>query len=262
MPGDGSGGRRDALQLMGALSAQRIAFFLLISRILQRKKGAILKPLMVAFDVAGTTVSDGGVVIEAFSQAFQRTQPELWAQKSEELMAYALKTMGQSKIAVFTHLTGDAQQAEIANVAFEQAYLEEVELNGVSPIPGTEETFEFLRSEAIHIVLTTGFSRPTLDVILKALDWQSKISLSVTPAEAGRGRPFPDMLIKAANDLHVEDHANTMVVGDTVADIQAGLAFGASRVIGVLTGAHTNQMFIEANATSVVNSVADLPSLI
>ena len=221
-----------------------------------------MKPLMIAFDVAGTTVADGGVVIESFGKAFQRTQPELWATKSETLMAYALETMGQSKIAVFTHLIGDAQQAEIANAAFEEAYLEEVESNGVDPIPGAEETFEFLRSQAIPIVLTTGFSRPTLDVILKSLDWQSIISLSVTPAEAGRGRPFPDMLVKAASDLHVSDHANTIVIGDTVADIQAGLAFGASRVIGVLSGAHTNEMFVEAKATSVINSVADLPSLI
>ncbi len=217
---------------------------------------------MVAFDVAGTTVADGGVVIESFSQAFKRTQPELWETKSETLMAYALETMGQSKIAVFTHLIGDVQQAEIANVAFEQAYLEEVESNGVASIPGAEETFEFLKSHAIHIVLTTGFSRPTLDVILKSLNWQSRISLSVTPAEAGRGRPFPDMLVKAASDLLVLDHANTIVVGDTVADIQAGLTFGASRVIGVLSGAHTNEMFIDAHATSVINSVADLPSLI
>ena len=217
---------------------------------------------MVAFDVAGTTVADGGVVIESFGQAFKRTQPELWKTKSDSLMAYALETMGQSKIAVFTHLIGNAELAEIANIAFEEAYLEEVESNGVDPIPGAEETFEFLRSLAIDIVLTTGFSRPTLDVILKSLDWESKISLSVTPAEAGRGRPFPDMLIKAASDLQIRDYANTIVIGDTVSDIQAGLAFGASRVIGVLSGAHKKEMFVEAKATSVINSVADLSSFI
>ena len=221
-----------------------------------------MKPLMVAFDVAGTTVADGGVVIESFGQAFKRTQPELWKTKSDSLMAYALETMGQSKIAVFTHLIGNAELAEIANIAFEEAYLEEVESNGVDPIPGAEETFEFLRSLAIDIVLTTGFSRPTLDVILKSLDWESKISLSVTPAEAGRGRPFPDMLIKAASDLQIRDYANTIVIGDTVSDIQAGLAFGASRVIGVLSGAHKKEMFVEAKATSVINSVADLSSFI
>jgi phosphoglycolate phosphatase-like HAD superfamily hydrolase len=52
------------------------------------------------------------------------------------------------------------------------------------------------------------------------------------------------------------------VIGDTASDIQAGLAFGANHVIGVLSGAHTREVLEFAGATSVINSVADLPSLI
>jgi phosphoglycolate phosphatase-like HAD superfamily hydrolase len=53
-----------------------------------------------------------------------------------------------------------------------------------------------------------------------------------------------------------------MVVGDTAADMQSGNAYGAAHVIGVLSGAHNLQTLHEAGATSVVNSVADLASLI
>ncbi len=51
-----------------------------------------------------------------------------------------------------------------------------------------------------------------------------------------------------------------MVVGDTAADMQAGIAYGATQIIGVLSGAHGQQTLNEAGATSVVNSVADLLS--
>jgi phosphoglycolate phosphatase-like HAD superfamily hydrolase len=53
-----------------------------------------------------------------------------------------------------------------------------------------------------------------------------------------------------------------MVVGDTAADMQSGNAYGATHVIGVLSGAHNLETLHEAGATSVVNSVADLASLI
>ena len=217
---------------------------------------------MVAFDVAGTTVIDDGIVLAAFEGAFVRTQPQLWEGKANELMAYAMETMGQSKIAVFTHLIGDLAQAKLSNLAFEEAYLEEIKKNGVQPIPGVEECFAYIHSLAIPVVLTTGFSRHTLNELLDSLGWESKIALSVTPDEAGRGRPFPDMLKLAANELKLINHANTIVVGDTISDIQAGRAFGARSIIGVLTGAHTKEMLINANATSVINSIADLPSLI
>jgi phosphoglycolate phosphatase-like HAD superfamily hydrolase len=53
-----------------------------------------------------------------------------------------------------------------------------------------------------------------------------------------------------------------MVVGDTAADMQSGVAFGATQVIGVLSGAHNQETLYSAGATSVINSVADLSSLI
>lgn len=221
-----------------------------------------MKPVMVAFDVAGTTVMDDGIVLKAFEGAFSRTQPHLWDEKADELMSYATETMGQSKIEVFTHLVGDSALARITNLAFEDVYLEEIKTNGAEPVPGAEECFNFLRSLSIPVVLTTGFSRQTLDTLMDVLGWKSKITLSVTPDEAGRGRPFPDMLEQASNQLKLIDRENSIVLGDTVSDMQAGLAYGARSVIGVLTGAHTREMLIDANATSVINSVVDLPSLI
>lgn len=125
-----------------------------------------MKPVLVAFDVAGTTLNDDGVVIHAFKIAFESTQPELWPTKGQEWTQYALDTMGQSKIAVFTELLGDAELAHTANVAFEEAYVTHIAEVGVTPIPGTNETFDFLRGVGIKIALTTGFSRSTLDFLI------------------------------------------------------------------------------------------------
>jgi phosphonatase-like hydrolase len=217
---------------------------------------------MVAFDVAGTVLNDDGLVIAAFKVAFERTQPDLWPTHGAEWTQYAIDTMGQSKIDVFTELLGDAEKAHQANVAFEESYVSEIAEDGALSIPGAEEIFEYLRSKKIAVALTTGFSRSTLDTLITELGWRDLIDVSVTPGEAGRGRPHPDMLQKAATTLGVTNPANVVVLGDTASDMKSGVAFGAGQVIGVLTGAHDEVTLRDAGATTVVNSVADLKSLI
>jgi phosphoglycolate phosphatase len=217
-----------------------------------------MKPAFVAFDVAGTTMKDDGVVVAAFEKAFSNAFPNEWEQFGHEWLEYVVETMGQSKIEVFTHLLGSLELAVKANVAFEMAYRKEIEDHGAEAIEDIEDVFRQLRSEGIPVVLTTGFSRSTLDVILDALCWSSLIDLSVTPAEAGRGRPHPDMLKLAAEKLGVAEPASVVVLGDTQSDVKAGLAFGAQRVYGVLTGCHDAKLLKAAGATEVLYSAADL----
>jgi phosphonatase-like hydrolase len=217
---------------------------------------------MVAFDVAGTVLNDDGLVISAFKKAFEATQPDLWPTHGEQWTQYAIDTMGQSKIHVFTELLGDAEKAQAANVAFEESYLSEIAEIGAVPIEGAEDVFKYLRAKGIAVALTTGFSRTTLDTLLSQLGWKDLIDLSVTPGEAGRGRPHPDMLNMAVEVLGITNPSHVIVCGDTAADMQAAISFGASQAIGVLTGAHNQQTLHDAGATSVINSVADLKSLI
>jgi phosphoglycolate phosphatase len=217
---------------------------------------------MVAFDVAGTVLNDDGLVIAAFKNAFEATQPDLWPTHGNRWTQYAIDTMGQSKIEVFTELLGDAEKAHQANIAFEESYLSEIVETGAVPIEGAEEMFKYLRSEGIAVVLTTGFSRSTLDTLTFELGWKDLIDLSVTPGEAGRGRPHPDMLRKAAAALEISTPMQVIVLGDTASDMQAGVAFGAGQIIGVLTGAHSVDTLHNAGATTVVHSVADLKSFI
>jgi phosphonatase-like hydrolase len=170
--------------------------------------------------------------------------------------------MGQSKIDVFTELLGDANKAQQANVAFEESYVNEIAKVGAVAIPGAQEMFMYLRSQNISVALTTGFSRTTLDTLITELGWRDLIDVSVTPSEAGRGRPHPDMLHRAATTVGITNPAHVIVLGDTASDMKAGVAFGAGQVIGVLSGAHDEVTLRDAGATTVVNSVADLKSLI
>lgn len=216
---------------------------------------------MAAFDVAGTTVKDDGIVIEAFKVAFEMTQPDLWPTKGDAWTQYAIDTMGQSKIEVFTALLGDKEKAYQANIAFEEAYVNEVAEQGISEIPGSLELFASLREKGIPVALTTGFSRSTLNVIITELGWHDVVDLMVTPEEAGRGRPHPDMLLYAAKKLNAPSPEFSLVVGDTASDMKSAVAYGSKNIYGVLSGAHSKEMLVDAGATSVVNSVVDILTL-
>jgi phosphonatase-like hydrolase len=217
---------------------------------------------MAAFDVAGTTVKDDGIVIEAFKVAFEMTQPDLWPEKGAEWTQYAIDTMGQSKIEVFSALLGDREKAVQANIAFEEAYVNEIAEQGISEIPGSLELFASLRERGIPVALTTGFSRSTLNVILIELGWHDVVDLTVTPDEAGRGRPHPDMLLHAARKLNAQSPEFSLVVGDTASDMKSAVAYGSKNIFGVLSGAHSKEILVDAGATSIVNSISDINSLL
>jgi phosphoglycolate phosphatase len=216
---------------------------------------------LVALDMAGTTVADGGAVEEAFQLALDAVGLTAGDLKDDPA-GYIRRTMGQSKITVFTELLGgDRHRAEQANVAFEDAFDQAVDRGEVLPIPGAESALASLRQAGMRICLTTGFSPATRDRIIAALGWEGAVDLALSPADAGRGRPWPDMILTAVLRLRIDDVAEVAVVGDTTSDLLAGTRSGASSVIGVLSGAHTREELSRAPHTHLIDSVADLPGL-
>ncbi len=212
--------------------------------------------------MAGTTVSDAGAVEEAFEGALDAvglTAVDL----VEDPLDYVRRTMGQSKIDVFTELLGgDRHRATRANEAFERVFAEAVVRGEVSAMPGAEATFAFLRGRGMRTCLTTGFAPSTRDLVLRTLGWEGAVDLALSPVDAGRGRPWPDMVLTAVLRLRIDDVAEVAVVGDTASDLLAGSRAGASMVVGVLSGAHTRAELVLAPHTHIVDSVADLPGLL
>jgi phosphoglycolate phosphatase len=217
---------------------------------------------LVALDMAGTTVSDDGAVEEAFQVALDAVGLTARSLRKDP-QDYIRRTMGQSKITVFTELLeGDRHRAEQANIAFERAFDQAVDRGEVAGIPGAEATFAQLRKAGMRICLTTGFSPATRDHIVSTLGWEGAIDLALSPADAGRGRPWPDMILTAVLQLRIDDVREVAVVGDTSSDLLAGTRSGASMVIGVLSGAHSRAELTRAPHTHVLDSVADLPDLL
>ncbi|GGD62217.1 phosphonatase-like hydrolase [Microbacterium murale] len=217
---------------------------------------------LVVLDMAGTTVLDDGVVEQAFQRAAERTgvaERMPWA----EALQYVRDTMGMSKIDVFTHLSGgDVAAATAATAAFEGAYSEIVAEQGVAEIPGAAEAIAQMRDAGLKVALTTGFAPVTRDALIDGLGWHGLIDIALSPVDAGRGRPAPDLVLTALLRTGTSAVAAVAVVGDTSSDVQSGRGAGAGFVAGVLSGAHDRATLERAGADAVLDDVtALLPTL-
>jgi phosphoglycolate phosphatase len=209
---------------------------------------------LICFDMAGTTVIDNGLVLEAFRRTIDDL--EVTGDEATSAESYVIETMGQSKIEVFTALF--AERATLANEAFERNFVDVAQELGVSEIPGARSTVETLRSIGIKVALTTGFSPSTREALIDELGWGDLFEIRVSPADAGRGRPAPDMLLWCVLRAEITAMNALMVVGDTSSDMQAGLRAGAGYCVGVLSGNDGAPRLLEAGADDVVDSVVDL----
>lgn len=222
-----------------------------------------MSPITLAvLDMAGTTVADDGLVLRAFAAAAEAGGLPAEGPEADAARQYVLDTMGQSKIVVFRAIFGDEDRAQAANAAFETTYDSLIDQGLAEPIPGAEKAITTLREAGIKVALTTGFSRSTQDKLLVALGWETLADLTLSPAEAGRGRPYPDLVLTALLKLSIDDVHQIAVLGDTSNDVLSGIRSGASIVAGTLTGAHDEQQLRDAGATHIVPSVKEFAELL
>ena len=211
---------------------------------------------VACLDMAGTTVRDDGTVMEAFTAAI--TEQHLPADVYDRAMTAVRSSMGQSKIEVFRRILGDEASARKANEAFEDHYAAAVRGGAIEPVPGAEDTLMRLRDSGIRICLATGFSPATRDAIIAELGWGKLIDLALSPADAGRGRPWPDLPLTALLFLQGGAVSELAVAGDTASDVESGLRAGAAIVAGVLTGASSRADLEQAGAPLILDTIAGI----
>jgi phosphonatase-like hydrolase len=217
---------------------------------------------LAVIDMAGTTVDDDGLVVNAFEAAATAAGMPGSGPERESARQYVLDTMGQSKISVFRALFGGEALAQQANSAFEIAYEQLVDEGRAVPIDGAAEAITRLRQNGIRVALATGFSGTTQGKLLAALGWRSLADLVLAPGDGVRGRPYPDLILTALMRLGADSVFNVAVLGDTGSDIESGLRAGAAIAAGTLTGAHDEQRLRDAGATHVVDSVTEFADLV
>ncbi|GAA4662046.1 phosphonatase-like hydrolase [Gordonia humi] len=220
---------------------------------------------LAAFDIAGTTVDDGGAVYDAL----RRCVEELGAGVADADLAQWMGTDKVTAIENLARLGGvdvDRAAALTAFARFQEILADEYRSRPPRPIPGTEELFARLRAAGVEVALTTGFDRTVVDPLLRSLGWSERegagvvLDAVITTDDVPAGRPAPYMIFRAMEATGVVDTAAVLAAGDTAVDVRAARNAGAVSV-GVLTGQTPASTLADNGADHVLASVVEIASL-
>lgn len=207
---------------------------------------------LAVIDMAGTTLSDNGSVERAVEDALASVGID--TVDPDQLKALR----GMSKSEMFTHLTPDAAQAAAAHVTFTERMLTAVHEDILTPKDGATALFSSLRARNVTVCLMTGFDRIVQEALLERFGWADLVDLTVAQSSELRGRPFPDLILRAAIQTRTDNVRQILVAGDTTNDLFAGTRAGAGHVIGVLGGAHDRELLETAPHTALAAHLTNI----
>ncbi|WP_372715515.1 phosphonoacetaldehyde hydrolase [Novipirellula sp.] len=151
-------------------------------------------------------------------------------------------------------------------------------------VPGLTDVIEELRHRRVKIGGTTGYFRAAADAVARrAAESGFAPDANVCADDVSEGRPAPLMIFRVMRDLDIDSPQEVVKIGDTIADIKAGLAAGcwsigvcdSSSLMGLSHADYaklsepersqrleqTAQTFRSAGAHAVIQSITDLPAL-
>jgi phosphonatase-like hydrolase len=123
----------------------------------------------------------------------------------------------------------------------------------VSETKNTGKFFTYLKERNVKIVLDTGFSKETAELIIERLNWKALIDGFVCSDDLSIGRPKPDMIFIAMEMVGVSEINKVIKVGDTPNDMLQGKNAKCKWTIGVNSGAFSSEELIKSGADYIVD---------
>lgn len=212
---------------------------------------------MVALDIAGTSIDEGGAVYAALRNAVEsHTGKPIPADQFD-------RWKGTGKRQAIAGLLGDVTVDEIDAVEseFTRQLLDAYSSTPPAPLPGIADAFAVLRDHDVKIALQTGYSRAIAGPLLEQVDWRigRDIDAVITSDQVRASRPAPYLIFHAMETVGVQSVSEVFVAGDTPNDLRAGTNAGARYVAGVLTGAHHAETLRREPHTHILTSAATIP---
>lgn len=215
---------------------------------------------MVALDIAGTSIDEGGAVYVALRKAVESHTGKAVPDDQFD------RWKGAGKRDAIIGLLGDSTVDEIDTVErrFTDSLLDAYRSVPPVPLPGIVDAFALLHEQKIKIVLQTGYSREIARPLLDQVGWRvgRDIDAVITSDQVPTSRPAPYLVFRAMEAVGVQSVSAVLVAGDTPNDLRAGTNAGARYVAGVLTGAHDAASLRSAPHTHILTSAATIPEVL
>lgn len=217
---------------------------------------------LAVFDVAGTTVNEGGTVYRVLADTVRAAGGDPSPAQIEQWMGASKREAIQ---ALLDGAGADASDpvVDAAFADFRSRLAAAYKADPPSAFDGVPEAIASLRASGVKVALTTGFDRETTASLLATLGWDAHVVDAVVCIDdVQTGRPAPFMVFHAMEATGVTDVRRVLVAGDTVRDVESGQNAGAAMVIAVRTGEVSAPALAASGPTHLLDGVADIPGLL
>jgi HAD superfamily hydrolase (TIGR01509 family) len=204
------------------------------------------------FDLDGTLIDSVYQHVLAWQEALQELDIQLSTWRIH-------RRVGMSDGLILTALqreTGrklSSEEIERLKKLHNDAFLKRVQL--VRPLPGARELLQLLTKQSVPWAICTSGTSARAKESVKSLGVGGDVKL-IARADAGHGKPFPDLFLAGAKRIGV-DINDCIVVGDSIWDLLASRRAHALGV-GVLAGGYGLDELVQAGAYRVYEDPAEL----
>ena len=212
---------------------------------------------LALFDCDGTLIDSQHAIVSAMTEAWRReglVEPEPQRVR---------RVVGLSLVEAVARLLpeGDPALHQVLAEHYKDAFLLERRggLHAEPMFPGVRAVLEELERAGVLMGVATGKSMRGLAAVLERHEL-GRFFVTLQTADFGPGKPDPDMIFRALDEAGGEP-ATTVMIGDTVYDIEMAVRAGA-KPIGVSWGYHEPDELLAAGAGIVVDTAeALLPAI-
>jgi pyrophosphatase PpaX len=203
---------------------------------------------VVIFDLDGTLIDSGRMILESFrhatSDVLGRRVPE-----EELLTAVAASTLHEQM-----RLLDEARVEELVDSYRTHNRPLHARLEACA---GIETALERLRAEGRRLGIATSKHRATVRLAFDVLPLEGFFDAVVAAEDTARHKPSPDPIARALELLGAEPR-DAAYVGDAVVDVQAARAAGVFAVAATWGGLHSEERLAAAGPDALVHDAEEL----
>lgn len=219
---------------------------------------------LVVFDMAGTTVNEDNLVYKLIHQVLIDDGYDCTLDLVLAIAAGKEKKSAFKDVLIEMGVFAPEKIANRLHELFKEKLRNAYTTAPILPMDGAAEVFAELKSMGIKVVLNTGYDFATAHHLIQRLYWNigEQIDGLITASDVVNGRPAPDMILLAMQNMGITDPSLVIKVGDSVIDIEEGKNAKCGLSIGITTGAQDSALLELAKPNYIVSSLHELISLI
>ena len=145
-------------------------------------------------------------------------------------------------------------------VATYRRLFDEIAFDYIVPFPGVKDTLEYLYGKGYLLGIATSRSRRTLEYLLHNMGIAKYFTYMTSVESTPKHKPAPDLALILLDQFGVSGD-ETLIVGDTIYDLQMGRAAGC-HTCGVTFGNHTAEQLRSENPDYIVDSYPELKTIL